>query len=85
MYFKLMMLMCLARPFHSAYLALPCAESQFKPDGAMCLPSELSKQLRPGKSLMTISLQDFLITIAPFSGNSMSVFAIDKNIEEGLF
>ena len=43
--FKLVMLLCMAKPSRSADLASLCVDKcQFKPEGVMFLPSELSKQ-----------------------------------------
>ena len=50
--FKLMMLLCLARPSRSADPSSLCVDKcQFKPEDVMFLPSELSKQARQGKSV----------------------------------
>ena len=50
--FKLVKLMCLARPSRSADLASLCVDKcQFKPEGVAFLPSGLSKQAKQGKAL----------------------------------
>ena len=50
--FKLVMLMCLARPSQLADLASLCVNKcQFKPEGVTFLPSGLSKQAKQGKAL----------------------------------
>ena len=56
--FKLVMLMCLARPSQSADLASLCVDKcQFKPEGVAFLPSGLSKQAKQGKALTDYFLQ----------------------------
>ena len=60
--FKLVMLLCLARPSRSADLASLCIDKcQFKPQGVLFLPSELSKQSRQGKPLTDYFFVSFLI------------------------
>ena len=60
--FKLVMLLCLARPSRSADLASLCIDKcQFKPEGVLFLPSELSKQSRQGKPLTDYFFASFLI------------------------
>ena len=60
--FKLVMLLCLARPSRSADLASLCIDKcQFKPEGVLFLPSELSKQSRQGKPLADYFFASFLI------------------------
>ena len=50
--FKLVMLLCLARPSRSADLASLCIDKyQFKPEGILFLPAKLYKQSRQGKPL----------------------------------
>ena len=56
--FKLVMLMCLARPSRSADIASLCVDKcQFKPEGVAFLPSGLSKQAKQGKALTEYFLQ----------------------------
>ena len=58
--FKLVMLMCLARPSRSADLASLCIDTcYFKPEGVVFLPSELAKQARVGKPLTEIFFASF--------------------------
>ena len=60
--FRLVMLLCLARPSRSEDLASLCIDKcQFKPQGVLFLPSELSKQSRQGKPLTDYFFASFLI------------------------
>ena len=58
--FKLVMLMCLARPSRSAELASLCVDKcYFKPEGVMFSPSGLAKQARQGKPLLDYFFASF--------------------------
>ena len=60
--FKLVMLLCLARPSCSADLSSLCIDKcLFKPKGVLFLPSELSEQSRQGKPLTDYFFASFLI------------------------